>query len=517
MKRTIVIGLVIVLMGGVLGVWFTTNQPSHADDSLTRQAVTVKRGTIISSVKATGRLEPDVEVSLGFDTNGTVAEVLVERGQSVKAGDPLARLEADELLLQLAQAEANLAQVQAGSREEDIAAAEAALRNAQANYDKIAAGTREEDISVAEASLRGAQANYDELADGLDEDEITVAAANLRTAEVALKNAQWAYDEIAYAGDVGESPQAADLERATINYESALANYRMAVQGASSEQLTASWAQVEQAQAQLDKLRNGPTSEELEIAQAQVDQARAQLEKLRNGPTSEELAVAQNQVDQARLRLEQATLIAPVDGVVTEVNVSVGERPATLAVILLADLSTLHVDLPVDEIDLPSVRTGQLATITLDALPDSPLSGQVTAIAPAPLSSGSGVTSYEVTVTLEDEAEQAKVGMTANVGVETGRRENVVIIPAHLVLVDKTTGQTYVNKVGPNGEVVRIEVTLGLRSGQDIEVLSGLEAGDQVLASVTPEQLQAITPGEERGLFGRIQSMHNVADQSQLR
>jgi HlyD family secretion protein len=479
--------------------------------------VTVKRGSLVSAVKATGRLEPKAEVALGFETNGTVAQVLVERGQPVKAGDPLALLNTDELLLQLAQAEANLAQVQAGARTEDIAGAEAALRNAQANYDKIATGTRKEDIAAAEASLRGARANYDDLAEGPEEDEITVAAANLRTAAVALQSAQWAYDEIAYADNVGETPQAAELEQATISYESALANYRLAVQGASDGQLTASWSQVEQAQAQLEKLQSSPTAEELAIAQAQIDQSKAQLEKLMNGATPEEVAIALNQVDQAQYRLGQATLTAPVDGVVAEVNVSVGERPGGAAVILLADLSELHIDVPVDEIDLPSVTLGQPASITLDSLPDNPLAGQVTAIAPAPTSSGGSVTSYEVTVTLEDQNQQARMGMTANVAIETARRENVITLPAHLVLVDKVTGQTYVNELEPDGQVVRTEVTLGLRSGQTIEVLSGLEAGAQVLAPASTEQLGADAPGEGRGLFGRVQSMHEVAEQSQAR
>jgi HlyD family secretion protein len=291
----------------------------------------------------------------------------------------------------------------------------------------------------------------------------------------------------------------------------------LAVQGASDGQLMASWSQVEQAQAQLDKLQSGPTAEELAIAQTQVDQAKAQLDKLRNGAAPEEIAIAQNQVDQARYRLEQATLTAPVDGVVAEVNVSVGERPGGAAVILLADLSELHIDVPVDEIDLPSVRLGQPASIALDALPDTPLAGQVTAIAPAPTSSGGSVTSYEVTVTLDDQNQQAKMGMTANVGIETARREHVITLPAHLVLVDKATGQTYVNELEPEGGVVRTEVTLGLRSGQTIEILSGLEAGTQVLNPVSAEQLQAEASGASRGLFGRMESMHRVAEQSQAR
>ena len=83
------------------------------------------------------------------------------------------------------------------------------------------------------------------------------------------------------------------------------------------------------------------------------------MEKLKHSPGPEELAVAQNQVDQARLRLEKATLTAPVAGVITEFNTSVGERPGAAAVILLADLAELHIDLPVDEIDLPAVAVGQ--------------------------------------------------------------------------------------------------------------------------------------------------------------
>jgi HlyD family secretion protein len=486
-----------------------------AGDSLSYEVITVERGSIVSTVKATGRLEPQLEVSLGFEASGIVSEVLAERGQPVRAGEPLARLETDELLLQLAQAEANLAELGAGARAEDITAAQASLRGAQASYDKVAAGARAEDLAVAEASLRGALANYKDLAAGPDEDEITVAAANLRTAEVALQDAQSAYDKIAYADNVAETPQAAELERATINYESARASYKLAVQGASDEQLAASWSQVEQAQAQLDKLSNGPTAEELAIAQAQVDQAQAQVEKLRNGPTPEELAIAQNQVEEVRLRLEKVTLTAPVDGVVTEVNVSVGEWAGSAAVIMLSDLSALYIDLPVDEIDLPSVAPGQLATITLDALPDSPMIGRVTAIAPAPIASGSGVNSYEVTVTLEDPNEKAKMGMTANVDIETGRREDVVIIPAHLILVEKTTGQTYVSTLRADGQVFRKEVALGLRSGQEFEVLSGLGPGEQVVVPVSMEELEAVVPGAGGGLFSRIQSMHQVADQAQ--
>jgi HlyD family secretion protein len=512
MKRVIIAVSIIILLLAIGVVGMNLLRPSLAQaDSTSGEAVVIQLGTLVSMVKATGQLEARTEVMLGFEINGVVAEVPLERGQAVRAGDLLARLDTSEAELQLAQAEVNLADLRAGTRAEDIAASQAALRNAQANYKKVAAGPRPEDIAAAEASLRSARASYEDLADGLDEDEITVAAANFRAAEVALQTAQRDYDKVAYADNIGETPQAAALERATIEYESARSNYNLKASGATKTQLAVGWSQVEQAQAQVDKLKHSPTPEELAMAQAQVDQAQAQLEKLQNGPTATDLALAQNQVDQARLRLEKASLTAPVDGIVTEVNIKVGERPGTGAAILLADLSALHIDLPVDEIDLPLVQVGQVATVTLDALPKEPLAGQVTAIAPAPMPMTGNVTDYEVTVTLSGPYPKAKVGMTADVGIETGRRANVLVIPAHLVQVDKISGKTYVNKLDGK-QVARVEITLGLRSGSNIEVVSGLAAGDNVLTPLAAEQ--AATAATSSGAFGMIREMHDKVSES---
>jgi len=291
MKRVIIVASIIVLLlaAGMVGMALLGPSPAQADDT-SAEAVVIQPGALVSAVKATGQLEARTEVMLGFEINGVVAEVPVERGQAVRAGDLLARLDTAEAELQLAQAEVNLADLKAGTRAEDIAASQAALRNAQVNYEKIAAGSRAEDIAAAEASLRSARASYNDLADGLDEDEITIAAANFRAAEVALQTAQRAYDKVAYADNIGETPQAAELERATIEYESAKSNYNLKASGATKTQLAVGWSQVEQAQAQVDKLKNSPTPEELAMAQAQVDQAQAQLEKLKNGPTATDLA-----------------------------------------------------------------------------------------------------------------------------------------------------------------------------------------------------------------------------------
>ena len=462
-KRIIVFGIVAALTVGVLGAWSTLTQLSLADDRSASEAVTIERGTVISAVKATARLEPRQEIALGFEINGVVADVLVERGESVDAGDPLVRLNTTDLELAVAQAEVE-------------------LERAETELAQVITGVDADDLASARAALASAQASYDTLLEGSSEDELIVAVADLRKAEIELQKAQWEYDKVAYKDGVGASAEAAALEQATITHAAALASHNLAVEGASEDELKAAESEIAQSQAALNNLLQGASAEDIALAESSVKAAQLSL------------ACAERD-------LERATLLAPCDGIVTEVNVAAGECPGTAAVILLADLSVLHIDLPVDEIDLPTVEMGQPAIITLDALPDSPLAGRVTAIAPAPVLAEGGVTTYEVTVALEDENEQAKMGMTANVAIETDRRDEVVVIPVRLIQVDGATGQIYLERLTTDGQAVKTPVTLGMRSGQHIEVLSGLEAGDRVLVPPPPDMAQT-----EAGIMGSMGS-----------
>lgn len=554
MKKIITISIVVLVLGAIgYGAWwwFYGRVATSEETRIQRETITIEKGTVISTVKATSKLESHIEILLGFDSNGTVTEILVERGQLVKKGDLIARLETTSLELQLAQAEASLAKTKAGTRPEDIASAKSSLSSALANYEKVADGPSDEEIASAESSLKSAYssysklfpasreseieaaqssidsalAKYNNLLEGKTEDEITVASANLRTAEANLKSAQYAYDAVAYSDSIGMSRQAKDLEQATISYESALANYNISQQEASDEALLSAWSQVVQAQSNLEKVQNSvtnadisaalaqieqakekverlentPTEEDLAISQAQVDQAKIQLEKLQNTPTDEDLRVAELQVEQAQLNLDNATLYAPSDGTITAINIDVGEKASAGNVFVMADLSVLHIDILIDEIDIPSIGVGQSARVTFDALPDMVVTGTVTAIAPAPTDSSSGIASYEVTVTLDEQPEQARVGMTANADIETGRRQNVVVVPASVVQVDEETGQTYVELKSDSVRSQRVEVTLGLRSGPNIEVLDGLSEGDEVYEPLSDTD---IGDSGGRGLFG---------------
>jgi len=457
MKRVLAILVVAVLFFGALGVWYNRNQSSVVQADIERQTATVQRGDIVSSISATGNLEAEDEIELSFEMTGIVEEVFVKRGDEVNAGDPLAKLNTTSLELAVAKAEVSLddAKTELAQTQNDIDA---------------------DDLASARAALASAQAKYDALLAGSTEDEITVAAADLRKAEVTLQDAQGAYDRVAYKGGVGASSEAIALQEATIDYATALANYNIAVAGATNEDLKSAEADIASAEATLNNLLQGASDEEIALAENAV-------------------RTAQLSLDSAIRDLEEATLYAPMDSTVTAVNIQKGERTTESSgdgnvAIVLTILDPLHIDVEVDEIDVPLIDIGQAAVVSVDALPNESLSGAVSEIAPVPVSVGDGIVSYEVSVTLNEQHAKARPGMTANVSIETERRTGVLLIPSTYVQIDDVTSQTYVEKRGPDGTAIRAEVTLGERSGQNVEVVSGLTDGDVVFA---PEGTAAVS------------------------
>ena len=262
------------------------------------------------------------------------------------------------------------------------------------------------------------------------------------------------------------------------------------------------------AQAQLDSALAGPTDLATAQAEAQLAQAEATLEQLLTGASDEQIAIAEAQLEQANISLaraqydlDQATLVAPFDGIITDVNAQVGTL-TTGAVITLADTSELVVVLSVDEIDLADVVVGQPAGITLDAYPDNELTGSVTSIAPtASVAPGTALTSYDVRVAIDPTDLNLRLGMTANAQLTTDQRTDVLLVPNSAINADRQAGTYSVNRVQADGTTEAIPVTIGLRDNRYTEITGGLEAGDElIIGEIITEP--APRPGQGRGPFG---------------
>ncbi|MCS7221154.1 MAG: efflux RND transporter periplasmic adaptor subunit [Anaerolineae bacterium] len=406
MTRSTRLHLFIVLAASVLLVSCAAPAKGQAPATPTVQdEATELEGVIWAS----GDVVPVRWAHLSFETGGRVAEVSVEEGDQVQAGQVLARLHAPDLEqavrgaeASLASAQAELARVQAGPRPQELAAAEAAAHMADAG------------VARAQAALERAQAELRRLKAGAKPEELTAAQARMEQAAAAVRQAQAAYDRVAGQPDVAARPEALALEQATQEYVIARAQYEALARGATAEEIAIAEAQVKAAQA------------DLKAAQAAAAEAYARLELLRAGARPEDVAVAQAAVAQAeaaleraRVALHQALLIAPYDGTIGTVWVREGETviPGQPAM-TIGDLSTLRVEVTdLRETDVARVREGQEVEVTFDALPNETFRGIITRISPMAREE-KGSSNYTAVVTLDRVDPRLRWGMTAFVNIK---------------------------------------------------------------------------------------------------
>lgn len=461
-KRTGLLITVIVLVAAIAYFGLRTLRQRSAQQVSSVDTVAVRRDTILATVTASGTVLPSQSLTLVFPSGGILASLSVRPGQHVNKGDELARLDTRQLQLTVDQAEATLkinqarlAQTKAGTSAADLAAAEASVESTQGAYE----------AAKKKTSLRG--------------DQLALAESELKRTELALQDAQAAYDRVSWRPEIGMLPQASALQRATLDYERAQANYRLQVAAVDDTAFRTAAAQLAQAKAQLERLRQSPTAEELAIAEAQVAQSQASWEA-------------------ARLRLADATLVAPFTGTVVSTGADVGESvSAATPVVVLADLDSFYVEAIIDESDIGRIQEGQDVTIVLDAFPETSLRGRVSQLDPLGRVA-QGVVTYWARIDVLSNEVSLRPNMTATVDIIVDRKLDVLLVPNRAV--KRSTAGRYTVDVW-NGKAVDVRtVTIGLSNDTMTEITSGLDLGEEVVVSTNSAGLLQRL-GQRQGLF----------------
>ena len=334
-----------------------------------------------------------------------------------------------------------------------------------------------------------------------------------------------------------------------VEYRAQVANSEAALQAARSNlrQAEASFAQSDAALKRKESLFDQKlvSPEEIDVARTARDTDKARLDARR-----EDVAQSSASVVIARDRLRKTRFISPLDGTVTQLAIEEGEivitgtmnNPGTV-ILTVADLRQMKVEADVDETDVSSVRLGQKAKVTVDALPDTSLVGHVTEIANSPSISGTGTqdqqTNFLVDVMIDTPPTMLRPGMTADVEVTTATRDSVLLVPIQAVVVrtpDELTpaskhrgkkkksdkdaaAATTANKdggkpkeirgvfvMGKEGAVSFRKVTTGLSSDTDYEVNGDLKPGEKivtgpfrVLRTLKPEQRVRVEEPKKSG------------------
>lgn len=297
-----------------------------------------------TALRYSGEIAADHQVVVVAETAGMVLELPLQIGDMVEQGDLVAQLDTTLLEAQKAQAMVGL----------EAANAQLALIQTPAD---------EDDLAAAQAAVNAASAAYQRATSGLTAEEQRLVLAQLKQAEAAVTVAQAAYNQVKGNPAIGMLPQSLQLQQATIGLEAAQANYDKAMKGATEDAIAGAYAQLANARAQLQRLKEGAKPEQIKAAQAQVKQA--------------EMGVYL-----AQLQVSKATVKAPVDGVVSRVNSTVGSMAAPGAPLATLLSREVRVTVAVEETRISQLAVGQPARIYVDAYPDRTFEGTVAFIAP---------------------------------------------------------------------------------------------------------------------------------------
>lgn len=184
-------------------------------------------------------------------------------------------------------------------------------------------------------------------------------------------------------------------------------------------------------------------------------------------------------VDKAKYNVEQATLISPIDGVVSELNYKQGDiilsdSAKTMATIINND--TLFIEVNIEEADISKLTLGQKARASFEAVEGLELEGEVSFISMTSQTSSNGIVTYLVRILINDVSNsKVREGMTAEVDFITAEAKNVLSIP--IAAIRNINGKPSVEK--DDGSIVN--VSTGFTDGKKVEVISGLSVGDKVM------------------------------------
>lgn len=446
MKLKYVVIILVVTLLGVGGVVAC----GSGEATPTPEVVTANTPKAADVVSAEAFVVPLKKSELAFEVGGRVASIAVEEGDTVKKGEVLAKLDDTTIQTQLAAANASLAQAQANlskaqadlsnvkapATQAKIAQAEAALAKTQAALaDQIASPTKEA-IEVAKAQIISAQASLNKAMAKARSEDLEAASAHLLQAEADVRLAQADYDRFVYGDPKVAEPYGVALQKATLTYQGAQAEYNKLVNGATAEDIAIARAGIVQAQAALNQVLAGATAEQIAQTQADVAAAQAALDDLKAGATTEQIGVVEAGVKIAEAGVEQAKtgvmsvqadlakieLLAPFDGTIGNLNIDEGEivQPGT-RVISFGDTSRWQIETDdLTEIDVVNVQPGASVSISVDALPGEEFEGKVVRVTPQ-AETKAGDQTYTVLIDLtKGDTSKLRWGMTTYVDIKIG-------------------------------------------------------------------------------------------------
>lgn len=507
-KKSYTIYIIVIVI--IIAIFYFTNKSTNQE--ITTQNVKIQ--TLIQEVIITGKVKPVDDINLSFDSTGRVGRINFNVGEKVIKGSIIASLENGSLFANVSQAKANLevkkadlASTLKGTRKEEIDITKADLEKAKqdllnhfsdipdiANDTLVDAddalnkqtfqmftnpnGERPElifDVTNFQNKV-DAESNRTIANNALNELQIT--ASSLPLSDIGKKESlkkikieleiintylNSLFNALTYGSGISESTKdtyKANVTTARTNITATLSSVNRKLQSIASQEAT-----VKKTENQLNLQFAGATKEDIDKANAIVDEANAQLTG-------------------AKANLTKTLIISPISGIISRIDIKKGETVTSgVQVVGVISENNFEIEVNVPEVDISKLSIGDTAFLTLDAYgPSIKFYAEVSEIEPAERVI-EGVSTYKTTLVFAKKDERIKSGMTANLNIETEKKENVLVIPQRAVITKEN--KQYVRIPSADGQIKEREITTGLRgAGGLVEVVSGLNETDEVVTFI---------------------------------
>lgn len=465
-KKYVYIAIVVVVLI-IAGVYFFTKNGNGND------VVVVRKGTIVQSVLATGKIKAVDSVDLGFESSGKVSEVYVNVGDRVEAGQLLAKLDSSELLADLKKAQAN------------VALKRAETGGTETKLDEI---KKEQDTLVESAYAKLISSNLEatpHISYGVTAPVITGFYAGsegvykIRVLKIAssVNNYELRIFDLENASGVeilDNEPTPLGTKGLFISFPDSIETYND----------TTWYISIPNKKSSSYLTNFSSYTEAVQTRARTITEAESRLSTFNGGTTvaNAELQSAEAEVAKIQSQISKNSIKASFAGVITKRDIEIGEivSPNTPVISIVSD-NNLEIEAFVSEINISKIAVGNPVSFTLDAFQDKDFTGRVIYVDPAETIID-GVINYKVRVAIDGNV-SVKSGLTANLTFVTSENSNVIIIPQYAII--KEGGEMFVNKVVAGEKSVRTQIKTGIvGQGGDTEVISGLMEGDRIYSTI---------------------------------
>ncbi|TSC71272.1 MAG: RND family efflux transporter MFP subunit [Parcubacteria group bacterium Gr01-1014_49] len=444
--------------------------------------MTIARADFSEEVSVSGTVTAAQDVDLGFATNGRIVRTYARVGQYVRAGAILAETENGDLIATLAQEQADLAALQAGTRPEELEVAATTVTNAKAalvNAIQNAYTTSDDAVRNRVDQLFSNPRVNPQLSISVTNVSLAGLVESDRVAtEPVLSN--WALMLTTLSSEnAAVSAKQAQVYLAHITQ--LLADANLALNQSVPDQTTSA-ATISSYKTTLATARTNvdTTATALTTAAAALDAAESALLLKQAGSTGEAIAAQQAAVASAAAKVVATRVVAPFPGIVTRMDAKVGEivSPNTSEISMQSN-GIFEIETFIPEVHIARVARGNAATTTLDTY-GAAVAFPATVIAVDPAETlKDGVPTYKTTLAFLTPDPRIRSGMTANVTIVTGVLRDAIVIPSGAI--GTKNGAPYVSVIEGGTVVSRAVVTGPSPALGQAHILSGLSAGDVIL------------------------------------